>query len=65
MSYFDPDALKRAPTEAMEGFANHSPAPAVVIEIARDGLSVRNAIGTVERDGTQAGTADHQLEIGS
>ncbi|MBY5933987.1 serine hydrolase [Tateyamaria omphalii] len=65
MSHFDPDALQHKPGMALEDFFKAGPAPAVLIEIARDGLSIRNALGTVERDGTEPATADHQFEVGS
>lgn len=65
MSHFDPNALKEAPSRALEDFADDSPAPAVLIELARDGLSVRNATGTIELNGDQAASADNQFEIGS
>ncbi|WJY22578.1 serine hydrolase domain-containing protein [Fontisubflavum oceani] len=65
MSHFDPNALKEAPARAMEDFADDSPAPAVLIEVARDGLSVRNATGTIELDGDRAASTDNTFEVGS
>ncbi|UWS06023.1 serine hydrolase (plasmid) [Phaeobacter inhibens] len=65
MSHFDPAALKEAPIHALLDFAENSPAPAVLIEIARGGLSVHNASGTVERGGDQAASTSNQFEIGS
>lgn len=65
MAHLDPIALNKAPTDALTPFADNGPAPAVLMEIARDGLSVRNAAGTVELDGDQAATAENRFEIGS
>ncbi|UWR90398.1 serine hydrolase [Phaeobacter inhibens] len=65
MSHFDPTALKEAPIHALLDFAENSPAPAILIEIARGGLSVHNASGTVERGGDQAASTSNQFEIGS
>ncbi|WP_299692076.1 serine hydrolase [uncultured Tateyamaria sp.] len=65
MSVFDPTALKEAPAGALQDFADGGPAPAVLIEIARGGLSVRNAWGTVESGGGQAASTDNPFEIGS
>ncbi|MFS4582194.1 serine hydrolase [Phaeobacter sp. C3_T13_0] len=65
MSHFDPDALKSAPARALLDFAETGPAPAVLIEIARDGLSVRNAFGQVELNGSQAASTANQFEVGS
>lgn len=65
MSHFDPNALQEAPNTALNDFAENTPAPAVLIEIARGGLSVREATGTVEQGGTQAASTDNTFEIGS
>ncbi|WP_290557145.1 serine hydrolase [Aestuariivita sp.] len=65
MSHFDPQALKEGPSNALDDFADGSPAPAVLIEIAREGLSVRDASGTVEIGGAEAATTDNRFEIGS
>ncbi|MCB4378999.1 serine hydrolase [Synechococcus sp. MU1644] len=65
MSLFDPDALNSGPAEALEEFANSNEAPAVLLEIVRDGLSVRNAAGTTERFGDQAASTDNTCEVGS
>ncbi|WP_299772631.1 serine hydrolase [uncultured Tateyamaria sp.] len=65
MSLFDPDALNSGPAEALEEFANSNEAPAVLLEIVRDGLSVRNAAGTTERFGDQAASTDNTFEVGS
>lgn len=65
MSYFDPNALKEAPTNALEDYAKTSPAPAALIEVARGGLSVSNATGTVTLGGDQAATTENRFEIGS
>lgn len=65
MSHFDPTALKEAPTKAINDFANDTPAPAVLIQIERSNLSVREAVGTVEIDGTQAASTQNSFEVGS
>lgn len=65
MAHLDPNALTKAPTDALTPFADSGPAPAVLMEIARNGLSVRNAAGTVELDGEQAATTENRFEIGS
>lgn len=65
MSYFDPNALKAAPARAVEDFAKDDAAPAALIEIARGGVSVRSASGTVTLGGNTAATTDSRFEIGS
>lgn len=65
MSDFDPSALKEAPARALREFAENSPAPAVLIEISRQGLSVRDAAGTIELNGSTAASTENQFEIGS
>ncbi|MFK7882179.1 serine hydrolase [Roseobacter sp.] len=65
MAHFDPNALIKAPAHALTEFADRGPAPAVLMEITRDGLSVRNAKGTVEIGGSQAATTENRFEIGS
>ncbi|WP_299870253.1 serine hydrolase [uncultured Roseobacter sp.] len=65
MSLFDPDALNFGPAKALKEFADGNAAPAVLIEIARGGLSVRNAAGTTERDGHEAASTDNTFEVGS
>lgn len=65
MSHFDPNALAEGPARALTDFAENSPAPAVLIEIARSGLSVFNATGTVTLGGETSASTDHAFEIGS
>lgn len=65
MSLFDPDALNSGPAKALKEFADNNDAPAVLIEIARGGLSVRNAAGTTERDGDEAASTNNTFEVGS
>lgn len=65
MSLFDPDALSSGPKAALEDFANAHLAPAVLLEIARGGLSIRNANGTTELDGDEAASTDNTFEVGS
>lgn len=65
MSLFDPDALSSGPKSALEDFANTHPAPAVLLEIARGGLSIRNANGTTELNGDEAASTDNTFEVGS
>lgn len=66
MSLFDPDALNSGPADALREFADsNDDAPAVLMEIARGGLSVRNAAGTTERYGNEAASTDNTFEVGS
>ncbi|MBY5931975.1 serine hydrolase [Tateyamaria omphalii] len=66
MSLFDPDALNSGPAKALQDFAgSNDDAPAVLMEIARGGLSVRNAAGTTERYGDEAASTDNTFEVGS
>ncbi|WP_424968784.1 serine hydrolase [Dinoroseobacter sp. S375] len=65
MSLFDPDALNSGPAEALQEFADSNPAPAVLLEIARGGLSVQNAAGTTALDGDTAASTDNTFEVGS
>lgn len=66
MSLFDPDALNSGPADALSEFADsNDDAPAVLMEIARGGLSVRNAAGTTERYGNEAASTDNTFEVGS
>jgi D-alanyl-D-alanine carboxypeptidase len=66
MSLFDPDALNSGPAKALQEFAeSNDEAPAVLMEIARGGLSVRNAAGTTERYGDEAANTDNTFEVGS
>ncbi len=65
MSIFDPSALKEAPSRAVQDFAQNSPAPAVLIEIARGGLSLHEVAGSVTRDGDQTASISNQFEVGS
>lgn len=65
MSLFDPDSLSSGPVAALEDFAKLNSAPAVLLEVARGGLSVRNANGTVELDGDEAASTDNTFEVGS
>ncbi len=63
MYHFDLGALGKGPADAPLKFAENGPAPAVLIEIARDGLSVQNAFGTVERSGGQAASTPISLKL--
>ncbi|WP_195822281.1 serine hydrolase [Roseobacter sp. MH60115] len=65
MSTFDPSALQTAPDKAIDTFFATSPAPAVVMEIARGGVSVATARGTADESTGEAATTDHQFQVGS
>lgn len=65
MSVFDPSALQAGPRTAMDSFKDVTPAPAVLMEIYRDGLSVSQARGVADAETGEAATTDNQFQIGS
>lgn len=65
MSVFDPSTLHQSPRQALEEFAADSPAPALLVEVWKDGLSVRDAYGVVDVETLEPATTDNLFEIGS
>ncbi|WP_415401512.1 serine hydrolase [Tateyamaria sp. SN3-11] len=65
MALFDPRALQDAPGTAIDTFFKTTTAPAVLMEVARDSLSVAQARGTADVATGEAARATDQFEIGS
>ncbi|WP_298973106.1 serine hydrolase [uncultured Roseobacter sp.] len=65
MSIFDPSALQNAPRAVIDTFYDDGPAPAVLMEISRDGLSVAQARGTADAATGEPATIDNQFQVGS
>ncbi|MCV3270700.1 serine hydrolase [Roseobacter sinensis] len=65
MPVFDLSALQAAPRAVIDAFHGSTPAPAVLMEIHRDGLSVAEARGVADLASGAAATTDHACQIGS
>ncbi|WP_299676114.1 serine hydrolase [uncultured Roseobacter sp.] len=65
MSFFDPSALQAAPRAVIDAFMGGTPAPAVLMEIFRDGLSVTEARGVSDIATGRPVQTDSQFQIGS
>ncbi|MGB0966990.1 MAG: serine hydrolase [Halocynthiibacter sp.] len=65
MTVFDPNALSEAPEAVMQAFADSNKAPAVLVEIWRDGLSLSQSSGVVDIESGTAASTDNLVEVGS
>ncbi|GAA6190078.1 serine hydrolase [Litorivita sp. NS0012-18] len=63
MTQFDPTAISGGVSEIINSY--DGPAPALIFEAYRDGVSVSAATGTVGRDDPTLATTDDKFEIGS
>ncbi|GIT91581.1 hypothetical protein JANAI62_20380 [Jannaschia pagri] len=65
MTPFNPNTLSEAPARVLDAFAETTPAPASLLEIARGGMSIRDGRGSPSVDGTRPATTDDRFEVGS
>lgn len=63
MTQFDPAAINRSVSETINSY--DGPAPALIFEAYRDGVSVSSATGTVSLDDPTLATTEDKFEIGS
>ncbi|WP_107495804.1 serine hydrolase [Thalassobius sp. I31.1] len=65
MTVFDPNALSEVPQAVVQTFADNNKAPAVLVEIWRDGLSLTQSSGVVDIESGTAASTDNLVEVGS
>ncbi|MGD1882722.1 MAG: serine hydrolase [Paracoccaceae bacterium] len=65
MSQFDPPLLTHAPKAVLDEFTVDTIAPAVLMQIHRDGLSVDGVFGFSDPATQQAASSDQPFEVGS
>ncbi|QBF33582.1 serine hydrolase [Thalassococcus sp. S3] len=65
MATFDPKTLTAPAKDGMQQFEEESSPPAALIEIWRDGLSVRDASGVIDLQAPEAAGHENTFEIGS
>lgn len=65
MTQFNPSALLHPQHTALTAFAVDTPAPAALIEVWRDGLSIKDAYGVVDVDTQVLAGTGNLFEIGS
>ncbi|WP_179381779.1 serine hydrolase [Jannaschia marina] len=65
MTVFDSNLLSQAPRTALESFAQATDAPATLLQVWRDGLSVRASDGVSDIGTRAAAGPDQPFEVGS
>ncbi|WP_165390303.1 serine hydrolase [Thalassococcus sp. S3] len=65
MTRFDPDTLSAPQRAALDDFAQSTKAPAVLVEVWRDGLSVSSAQGVVAEGSDMKASTENKIQAGS